>query len=135
MQLVLERVEVRGDVNARARFGGSGPVALGSIEVDVGLLDDFGWAWEVSNRGDEPVALDAVAVTWRLVDARPPVRMLRHGYQSWSPTSVATFGIDSDPSRVDGAHWLTIGMHHADPAVAAPTELRSELVTALRDAD
>ena len=61
--------------------------------------------------------------------------MLRHGYQSWSPTGVATFGVDQDPTRSTGVRSLPIGMHHADWAHAEDGELRSELVTALRDDD
>lgn len=134
MKVGIDRVEVRSDVDARVRVTGPGPFAVGSVEVDIGVLDDVGWAWEVANRGDEPISLEAVAVVWRVHNAVEPVRMLRHGYQSWSPTGVATFGVDSDPSR-SGAHWLAIGMHHADPEAAWPGELRSELVTAIQDAN
>jgi alpha-galactosidase len=135
MELAVDRVEVRGDVDARARVTGDGPVALGPIEIDIGALDDRGWVWQVANRGDQPISLDAAAIVWRADSVVAPVRMLRHGYQSWSPTSVATFGVDADPSRTDGAHWLAIGMHHADPEGAWPGELRSELVTAIQDAN
>ncbi len=69
----------------------------------------------------------------RLDPVVEPVRMLRHGYQSWSPTGVATFGIDQDPTRSAGVRSLPIGMHHADWEHAEDGELRSELVTALRD--
>jgi alpha-galactosidase len=62
-----------------------------------------------------------------------PLRVLRHGYQSWSPTGVATFGVDQDPTRAEGVRSLPIGMHHADWSHAEDGELRSELVTALRD--
>ena len=42
--------------------------------------------------------------------------MFRHGYQSWSPSGWATFGVDEDPSRAPGAIPLVVDMHHADPA-------------------
>ena len=47
--------------------------------------------WSVANRSDAPVAVDAVAVVARLDRCVEPLRVLRHGYQSWSPTAVATF--------------------------------------------
>ncbi len=95
---------------------------------------ELGLTWSVANRGDAPVAVDAVAVVARLVDVVEPLRMLRHGYQSWSPTAAATFRVDQDPTRAEGVRSLPIGMHHADWEVAEDGELRSELVTALRDA-
>ena len=82
------------------------------------------------NGADEPVGVDAVAVVARLDPVATPLRMLRHGYQSWSPTGVATLGVDEDPSRSPGVRSLPIGMHHADPEHADDGELRSELVTA-----
>ncbi len=85
------------------------------------------------NDGKQTAIVDAVAVVWRVVDAREPVRMFRHGYQSWSPSGWATFGVDEDPSRAEGAIPLVVDMHHADPTVAEPNELRSELVTVLDD--
>jgi alpha-galactosidase len=90
--------------------------------------------WSVVNQADDPVAVDAVALVCRLEGVVEPLRVLRHGYQSWSPTSVATFRVDEDPSRAAGVRSLVLGMHHADPAPSDAGELRSELVTALRDA-
>ncbi|MGH9273710.1 MAG: hypothetical protein ACRDZU_03595, partial [Acidimicrobiales bacterium] len=90
--------------------------------------------WSVANGSDGPVAVDAVALIARLDGAIEPLQVLRQGYQSWSPTAVATFRVDQDPSRARGARSLSIGMHHADWEPAEPDELRSELVTALRDA-
>ena len=120
MRLQLDRVDVRAGQPA-------------AIEVEWSASDDR-VSWSVANTSDLPVAVDAVALVARLEGAVEPLRVLRHGYQSWSPTAVATFGIDQDPSRAAGARSLSIGMHHADPAPAEPDELRSELVTALRDA-
>jgi alpha-galactosidase len=104
-----------------------------AIEVEWSLSADR-LTWSVANRGDIPVGVDAVALVARLEPLIEPVRMLRHGYQSWSPTAVATFGVDEDPTRTEGVRSLAIGMHHADWDPAEPGELRSELVTALRDA-
>ena len=105
----------------------------GAVEVEWSL-DAQRLTWSVANRSDEPVAIDAVAIVGRLDPVVEPLRVLRHGYQSWSPTAVATFGVDADPSRAPGARSLAIGMHHADWEGAEEDELRSELVTALRDA-
>jgi len=104
-----------------------------AVEVEWSLTDDA-LVWSVANRSDGPVGVDAVAVVLTLPEPAPPVRFLRHGYQSWSPTAVATFGIDQDPTRAAGVRSLPIGMHHADWARAEEGELRSELVTAVRDA-
>jgi alpha-galactosidase len=119
MQLRADRVDVRAD----------DPDAL---EVEWSLADDR-LTWSVANRSDEPVAVTAVAVVTRLDAVVEPLRVLRHGYQSWSPTAVATFRVDQDPTHHPGVRSLPIGMHHADWTPAEAGELRSELVTALRD--
>ncbi|MEQ1788724.1 MAG: glycoside hydrolase family 36 protein, partial [Acidimicrobiales bacterium] len=87
----------------------------------------------VANRSDGPVAVDAVALVAVVDPVQEPLRVLRHGYQSWSPTAVATFRVDQDPTHHEGVRSLPIGMHHADWDPAEDGELRSELVTALRD--
>jgi alpha-galactosidase len=61
------------------------------------------------------------------------MEMFCHGYQSWSESCWRTIGVDEDPSRTPGAIPLVIDMHSGDPTIAAPGELRSELVTALRE--
>jgi alpha-galactosidase len=61
------------------------------------------------------------------------VEIFCHGYQSWSESCWRTVGVDEDPSRVPGAIPLVVDMHSGDPTPAPPGELRSELVTALRD--
>ena len=73
MRLEAGRVEVRAD----------DPDAL---EVEWSLSADR-LTWSVANRGDGPVAVDAVAVVARLDLLVEPLRVFRHGYQSWSPTS------------------------------------------------
>jgi len=119
MQLRADRVDVRAAVAE-------------AIEVEWSLSDDR-LTWSLANRSDAPVAVDAVAVVARLDPVLEPLRVLRHGYQSWSPTAVATFRVDQDGSRAEGVRSLPIGMHHADWAPSETDELRSELVTALRD--
>ena len=119
MQLHGGRVEVRADR----------PEAL-AVEWSLG---GGRLTWSVTNRGDTDTAVHAVAIVSRLDPVTEPLRVLRHGYQSWSPTGVATFRVDQDGSRAEGVRSLVLGMHHADQGVAEPDELRSELVTALRD--
>ena len=85
-------------VDARVDVRAADPDA---VEVEWSLAADR-LTWSVANRGDEPVAVDAVAVVARLDSVVEPLRVLRHGYQSWSPTGVATFGVDQDPTRVGG---------------------------------
>jgi alpha-galactosidase len=104
----------------------------GDVVVEWSWSDDR-LVWSVANRGDTAVAVHSVAVVARLEDVVEPLRVLRHGYQSWSPTAVATFRVDQDPTRAEGVRSLPIGMHHADWDRAEDGELRSELVTALRD--
>ncbi len=120
MQLRVDRVEVRG---ARPH----------DVEVEWSATAER-ITWSVANRADDAIGVDAVALVCRLEAAVEPLRVLRHGYQSWSPTAVATFRVDDDPSRAEGVRSLVLGMHHADPEPAEAGELRSELVTALRDA-
>jgi alpha-galactosidase len=140
MELVLDRVEVVAQAGGREIRGAvplraGQPAALGPLEVDVDL---DGWpatvAWTVANPSSSPVSVRSVALVGRLLGVEGPLRVLRHGYQSWSETSVATLGVDHDPSRAEGSIRLVRGMHHADEAIAAPGELRSELVTVLAGA-
>jgi len=120
MKLVFDRVETR--------------CRRGEVNVDIENTDGIAVSWAMTNDAGQAAVVDAVAIVWRLVDVQEPVRMFRHGYQSWSPSGWATFGLDEDPSRAEGAIPLVVDMHHADPAIAEPSELRSELVTVLDDA-
>jgi len=106
-------------------------VAAGDVELAIEDRDD-GWSWAAANRGDRPLALEGVALVWDAGACGPEPRLLRNGYQSWSPCGVARLGVDEDPSRAPGVHGLSRAVHHADAAVADGGELRSELVTVLR---
>jgi alpha-galactosidase len=109
-------------------------VSIGDLEV---ALDAPGWPsleWSVSNRADVPTRVRSVALVFELVDAAEPLRVFRNGYQSWSPTGVATFGVDVDPSTKANFEFLQ-AVHHADQRRARDGELRSEWVTLLADAD
>src|SRR5436305_8756312 len=118
MKLVFDRVETR---------------CRGRVTVDIEHTDGIAVSWTVVNDSGRAAAVESIALVWRVVDARPPLRMFRHGYQSWSPSGWATFAEDDDPSRAAGAIPLVMDMHHADPSPAEAGELRSELVTALVD--
>jgi alpha-galactosidase len=112
-------------LHVRVRAAGADP-----IEVSVDETAE-GWSWSVANRGDEPVAVDAVALEWDAGPAGDDPRFLRNGYQSWSPCGVARLGVDEDPSRA-GAPELVRALHHADAGLAPAGELRSELVALVR---
>ncbi len=135
MDLAPARIEVSVDGES-----GSAPlsalpatVAVGPIEVEVGGSFRAGLTWQVANRGDVGVRVRSVALVFELVDVVEPVRMFRNGYQSWSPTGVATFGVDRDPSTVANLEFLQ-AVHHADQRRARDGELRSEWVTLLAPA-
>jgi len=121
---------------------GSGLHQLGplAVDVDVDATSPLAHrthhvAWSVANDHSQPVEPWSVAMVWR-VEHRGPLRMFRHGYQSWSPCDVATLGVDHDPS-LDNPTGLELvqGVHHADQRTARPGDLRSEFVTVLADAD
>lgn len=94
------------------------------VEIDGGTL-----RWSVANRGDRPVALDALGIAWTEGPAGGRPRLFSNGYQSWSPTGTRVLGVDDDPSRAEGSIPFLRAMHHADPSVASAGELRSEQVT------
>jgi alpha-galactosidase len=111
-----------------------------AVEIDgAGGVDPLvvdlreGWTWSVANGGDEPVRVRSVRARFAVTGVRGPLRMLRNGYQSWSPSGVATLGVDADPSSGDPVAGLVRSMHHADGRPVPTGELRSELVTVLAD--
>jgi alpha-galactosidase len=116
-----------------ATVAGSGTVEVGPLEV---ALDLGGWPgrvrWSVANRSDAAVPVRSVEVRLHLTEGAAPVRVWRHGYQSWSESSVATLGVDEDPSRTEGSIRLSRGMHHAAEAVTPAGELRSEAVVLIQ---
>jgi alpha-galactosidase len=141
MQLVLDAVEAigatpSGEFATSAPVTGTGPVALGPLEVALDLHAQPALVrWAVANRDDSAVDVRSVSLVYRVEDPVGELRMLRHGYQSWSESAVAVLGIDADPSLTEGSIRLVRGMHHADEERAAPGELRSECVTLLIDGD
>jgi alpha-galactosidase len=106
-------------------------VSYKASPTDIGARFD----WSVSNVTDEPVRVRSVRLVFALHGFAGAPRMFRHGYQSWSESDVATFGVDRDPSFA-ADHPFFQGAHHADAAtVANEYELRSEWVTLIGDAN
>ena len=135
MHLEPLRIEVGGDVAGSTPFTGS-PARVGPIEVHTGIgPGPVAVKWSLANRGDAPVRVRSVALVYGVVDASGPLRMFRNGYQSWTPSGVATFNIDHDPSLARDSIEMARAVHHADSAVARPEELRSEWVTVLQAAE
>lgn len=124
------RVVVRPAGGPPAEVAVTGPGASRAAGVEVHVAgDDRRLEWSVSNPGDAPVALDAVALAWDAGPAADGACLYVNGYQSWSPAGRRAFGADEDPSRhPDSIAFLRV-MHHADPGVADAGELRSEAVT------
>jgi len=87
-----------------------------------------GWDWTLGL--DAATSVDAVRAEWDAGPADPATRMFVNGWQSWSPTGWRTLGVDDDASRASTLDFLR-AIHHADPSVCAPGELRSEMVTVL----
>jgi len=106
---------------------------LGVIDIDASITaDGLRWTMSIANPGSAPVPVRRVG--WIVpLDVQGPVRLFCNGYQSWSPTGVATLGVDRDPST--GATFLEVfgGALHADQRQVVGDELRSEMVTVLAD--
>ena len=140
MRLTPDRIVVTtpdGSTLGASPWSASGTYRLGPCEVGV-AFDDNGsgqrLSWWVANAGDQPVTPWIVAVVFR-VDHTGPLRMFRHGYQSWTACDTAVLGVDDDPSRSNTTGLeLVSGVHHADQRTAAAGDLRSEFVTVLADA-
>lgn len=136
MELIPNRLEVEanGIRHHSACRGFPDTVGVGPLEVHLSPGAGGGVLWSAANRGDQALSLRSVALVYQVEGAVEPLSMFRHGYQSWSPTGVATFGVDVDPSTVADFEFLQ-GVHHADQRRANAGELRSEWVTVLRSAD
>jgi alpha-galactosidase len=108
-----------------------GAEAPPGTEVLVDARDPSRLRWSVANTSGSALAVHAVQLVLRVEGA--DLRMFRNGYQSWSSSGGARVGIDADPSITTGSLLFARSVHHADAAIAAEGELRSELVTVLRD--
>ena len=142
MRLIPDRLtatDLDGTTLGTASVDGGGTYQLGPLSVELDLDANRNelpvWSWSVANAGDQAVPVWSVALMFR-VEHTGPLRMFRHGYQSWSSCDVATLGVDTDPSLANTSGLeLIAGVHHADQRTAAVGELRSEFVTVLADAD
>lgn len=132
MQLAPQAVTAETDDGARHVAFATGTVGVADLAVTIGL-DAGRLTWALANRGDRPVRVRRVAVELAVRDVRGPVRMFRHGYQSWSPCDVAVVGVDRDPSHRAADLATFRGAYHADQRVAAEGEVRAEWVTVLAD--
>jgi alpha-galactosidase len=103
-------------------------VAVGAEVVD-GTVH-----WSVANETTGPLHLDRVRLRWRL-ESSGTIRMLCHGWQSWSPTGGGVVGVDRDVSLTADMPRSLRAAYHADAELAAADELRSELVTVVADDD
>jgi alpha-galactosidase len=115
----------------RVELTGTEQRADAPVDIEVDAHDPSRIRWSVVNPGDAPLSVRAVALTFAIDTT--DVRVFRNGYQSWSGCDSARLRVDDDPSRAAGSLSFVRAMHHADPGVAAPGELRSEMVTVLRD--
>jgi alpha-galactosidase len=88
--------------------------------------------WSVANETTGPLHLDRVRLRWRL-ESSGAIRMLCHGWQSWSPTGGGVVGVDRDVSLTADMPRSLRAAYHADAELAAADELRSELVTVVAD--
>lgn len=132
MQLAPRTVRAEVDDGPTGAPFAAGTTGLGDLAVTLDLTDDR-LRWSVANRGDRPARVRRVAVELAVRDAAGPVRMFRHGYQSWSPCDTVVVGAGRDPSLGAAGLREFLGAYHADQRPAAEGEVRSEWVTVLAD--
>ena len=104
----------------------------GDLSVLVTQADSTGFEWAVENTSDRAVRVRSLQLIFHVTDVSGHLRMLRHGYQSWSPTDVAILGEDRDPSSIAHFEFLQ-AVHHADQRSVEGDQLRSEWFTLLID--
>lgn len=145
MQWELRAVDAEaGGRSVNAAVSGGGRVHVGPLVVDVqeealraGASPGASgtgatYRWSITNESRAAVRVRDVALVFAVTGARGPLRMFRHGYQSWSPSGMATLGVDADPSERADFDFVQ-GVYHADGRTVAPGELRSEWFTVLGD--
>jgi alpha-galactosidase len=125
--LVVEVLDDGSTVIHELAVDGPGRHQVGPLVVSLSDRAD-GFGWSVANPGSAPLRVMSIGLRWDAGPGGDDPRLVRNGYQSWSPTSVARLGVDVDPSTVEGTIGLVRQMHHADPRVAPAGWLRSELV-------
>ncbi len=146
MRLVLDRIEIPGfgtiPLSRRPTPSDGttgfavGITAGGSWEDSVlpSGANSERWSWWIARDDAAPQAIRSASMVFRVVEVAGRLRMLRHGYQSWSPSDVAVFGVDEDRSRIPGSIELIRAINQADQRVVdVEDELRSEWLTVLVD--
>ena len=145
MRLVVDRIEIPGRGSRsldRTAVGAGGLIGheAGVVETrgwdGPGLIagDVTRWNWWLAADGGPRSGLRSISLVFRVVDVVGALRMLRHGYQSWSPSDVAVLGVDRDRSLAHGSVELIRAINQADQRpVQHDDELRSEWVTVLVD--
>jgi hypothetical protein len=87
------------------------------------------WTWRVANGADTARSLDRARVVLRLPLAAP-VRVLRHGWQSWSPSDRVGLATVADPGGPDTLPFAA-EVYLGDAAPVTDGTVRSSLVTVL----
>ena len=117
MRLRLDRLEAVVDgVTAATPITGAGVHTAGPLVVDIGL-GTSGVRWGFGSEAAGPVRVRSVTLVFAVDGAHEPLRLLRHGWQSWS----ASGGVDTDPAHAVGIP-LPRDLYHADPAVPTSPE-------------
>jgi len=146
MRLVLDRIEIPGfgtiplsrrptpsDGTTGFAVGITAGGSWGDSALPSGVNAER-WSWWIARDDAAPQAIRSASMVFRVVDVAGRLRMLRHGYQSWSPSDVAVFGEDQDRSRIPGSIELIRAINQADQRVVeVEDELRSEWLTVLVD--
>ena len=146
MRLVLDRIEIPGfgtiplsrrPTSSDGTTGFAVGITAGGSWGDSVLPSGANaerWSWWIARDDAAPQAIRSASMVFRVVDVAGRLRMLRHGYQSWSPSDVAVFGEDQDRSRIPGSIELIRAINQADQRVVeVEDELRSEWLTVLVD--
>jgi len=97
-------------------------------------MESESWSWWLAREDSRRESLRSALLVFRVVDIAGRLRMLRHGYQSWSPSDVVVFGEVQDRSLTPGSVELIRAINQADQRIVSfADELRSEWVTVLTD--
>ncbi|CAB4605616.1 unannotated protein [freshwater metagenome] len=146
MRLVVDRIEMPGfgsiplsrrptphDGTSGFAVGITAGDAWGRSVLPAGAESEH-WSWWIARDDVAAQLVRSVSLVFRVVDVAGRLRMLRHGYQSWSPSDVAVFGEDRDRSLASGSIELIRAINQADQRIVeVGDELRSEWLTILVD--
>lgn len=114
--------------------GPSGDDDLAAVIDVTATVSPDGQRWSMTIGNPTAVAVPIRRIGWVVpLEVHGPLRIFCNGYQSWSPTGVATLGVDRDPSTSSSFLEVFGGALHADQRQVQGDELRSELFTVLAD--